>query len=120
VTVESYEQLDVWKASLELADQCFDITRNFPPVERFSLGTQLQRASLSIPSNIAEGNCRPRQAYLNHLSIALGSLAEVQTCLILCGRRSLVAEASLDLAMSKSREVGRLLAGLVRALKRLG
>lgn len=120
MSITSHEDLEVWKASLDLADQCFDVTRSFPITESRSLRTQLQRSALSVPSNIAEGNARPRQAYLNHLSIALGSLAEVQTCLELCRRRRLITETSLDAAVARSREVGRLLAGLVRALKRLG
>ena len=120
MAIRSHEDLHAWKASLDLAEQCFDLTQGFPAAERFSLGTQLQRAALSVPANIAEGNSRPRQAYLNHLSIALGSLAEVQTCLELCRRRKMGDDASLELAQAKSKEVGRLLSGLVRALKRLG
>ncbi len=118
--IVSYEDLEVWKASLDLADRCFDLTRSMPPAERFSLGTQLQRSALSVPANVAEGNSRSRPAYLNHLSIALGSLAEVQTCLELCRRRRLIEDEPLNAAVARSREVGRLLAGLVRALRRLG
>ena len=80
MTVQNYRDLRVWQAGMDLVEQIYRLTQSFPPDERFGLTSQLRRASVSIPSNIAEGHAREHTAeYLHHLSIAQGSLAEVQT-----------------------------------------
>lgn len=77
--LRSYEDLRVWQAGIELVDLCFDIVESIPHPYRFVFCSQLLRASISIPSNIAEGHCRTTKGYLNHLGYSLGSLAEVET-----------------------------------------
>ncbi len=80
MTVQNYRDLRVWQAGMDLVEQIYRLTQSFPPDERFGLTSQLRRASVSIPSNVAEGHAREHTAeYLHHLSIAQGSLAEVQT-----------------------------------------
>jgi four helix bundle protein len=80
VTIESYRDLRVWQAGKELVVRIYRITRAFPGDERFGLTSQMRRASVSIPSNIAEGHARESsREYLHHLSIAQGSLAELET-----------------------------------------
>ncbi|HET9701895.1 MAG TPA: four helix bundle protein, partial [Burkholderiales bacterium] len=82
-----YTDLDVWKQSLDFVVDVYRITRQFPPEEKYGLASQMQRAAVSIPSNIAEGHGRKfTGAYLNHLSIASGSLMELETQLRIARR----------------------------------
>ena len=85
--VNDYRELDVWKMSMSLCEKVYDLIRSFPADERFALCDQLRRAAVSIPSNIAEGNGRDSKTeYARFLSIARGSLFEVQTQLELAER----------------------------------
>ena len=82
--IRSYRDLIVWQKGLELATDVYRLTRNLPSHERYGLGRQLQRAAVSVPSNIAEGQARLRPAeFRQFLYHALGSLAEVDTQLLL-------------------------------------
>ncbi len=82
-----YRDLDVWQLSMTLCEKVYGLVRLFPPDERFALCDQLRRAAVSIPSNIAEGNGRDsRSEYSHFLSIARGSLFEVQTQLEIAER----------------------------------
>lgn len=74
----NYQKLDVWRSGMQLVEACYRLTRGFPADERFGITSQMRRAALSIPSNVAEGHCRRTAgAFLNHISIALGSHAEL-------------------------------------------
>ena len=98
---------------MDLMVDCYALTRRLPREERFGMSSQLQRASLSVPSNIAEGNGRHTKGeYLNHLSNARGSLNEVQTLLIAVQRVGYLAGEALDSAMRGVDEVGRMMRGL--------
>jgi len=116
--IVTYHDLDAWRQSMDLVEQCYRLTRSFPQDERYGLTSQLRRAACSIPSNIAEGYCRrSTAAYANHVSIALGSHGEVETCAEIgfrLGLLSQVEKASLDQATAS---VGRLLSGLHRSLE---
>jgi four helix bundle protein len=82
--VNSYRNLVVWQQGMGLALTVYRLTERFPPHERYGLTSQLRRCSVSIPSNIAEGHSRAStREYLRHISIAMGSLAERETQLIL-------------------------------------
>jgi four helix bundle protein len=86
-----YRELEVWQMSMELCEQVYGLVRQFPSDERYALGDQLRRAAVSIPSNIAEGNGRDSKSdYARFLSIARGSLFEVQTQLELAERLNYV------------------------------
>jgi four helix bundle protein len=118
--VSSYRDLTVWQRSMDLADVVHEITRSFPKDERFGLTSQIERSAASIPSNIAEGHGRSHlREYLHHLSMARGSLMELETQLTIAARRQYVSVADQQRAFDLSGDVGRLLGGLVRALKRL-
>lgn len=82
----SHHQLDVWKNAMTLAETIYDITSTFPDSERFGLTSQLRRAAVSVPSNIAEGAARGSSAdFIRFLYIARGSLSEVETqCQLAC------------------------------------
>ena len=83
----SYRELRVWNTAMSLVIEVYKITSSFPPSERFSLTTQLRRAAVSVPSNIAEGNARStRGEYKTFLSIARGSVVEVEVQLTLAER----------------------------------
>jgi four helix bundle protein len=78
--VESFRDLDVWRLALDLAEAVYQCTSSFPKSELFGLTAQMRRAAVSIPSNIAEGRARSStKEFLQFLSIALGSLAELET-----------------------------------------
>ena len=80
----SYRDLDVWKLSIELVKEIYQVTAKFPPTEMYGLTNQLRRAAISIPSNIAEGQGRNSfKEFKQFLAIALGSLAELETQLII-------------------------------------
>ena len=97
---------------------CYDLTRCFPAAEQFGLTSQLRRAAISVPANIAEGHGRgATKAYLNHLSIANGSLKELETHLLLAERLGYVSSAALEPVFTRSTEVGRMLTGLRRSLR---
>ncbi len=116
--MSSFKDLQVWKEAMVLTEHLYRATSAFPRIEQYGLTSQLRRAALSIPSNIAEGHCRrTTKAYLNHVSIALGSQGEVETCLELCRRLALLNTAQHDELIVKTDLVGRLLYGLHRALE---
>jgi four helix bundle protein len=100
-----------------VAVECYQATASFPRAELYGLTSQIRRAAVSIPSNVAEGRCRrTAKAYLNHVSIGLGSSGELATCITLSERLNFLPHKSaLKLAMA-SDEVGRMLSGLHMAL----
>jgi len=78
--VQTYRDLNAWKKAMDLVEGTYALTKSFPGTERFGLTSQIQRAVVSIPANIAEGNARKHRGdYVHHLSIARGSLAELET-----------------------------------------
>jgi four helix bundle protein len=115
----AFLDLRVWQHAMDLMVDCYALTRRLPREERFGMSSQLQRASLSVPSNIAEGNGRNTAGeYLNSLSVARGSLNEVQTLLIAVQRVGYLQGESLRHAMVEVDDVGRMLHGLQGFLRR--
>jgi four helix bundle protein len=102
---------------MELVDVCFEIVEGIRHPYRFIFSDQLMRASVSIPSNIAEGHRRSTKGYMNHLSYSLGSLAEVETILELLQRRQLTNPCVAERATSLCESVGRMLHALVASLE---
>lgn len=119
MTVKSYRDLLVWQKSMDLTEHCYHATETFPKTETFGLSSQIRRAAASIPANIAEGNGRDHIAeYLHHLSIARGSLMELETHLLLSGRLGFIDVAQLSRVLGETAEIGKMLAGLSASLKR--
>ena len=117
--IKSYRDLEVWRKAMELARRCYEATADFPKREIYGLASQIRRAAVSIPSNIAEGHSRrSRQAYLNHLSIALGSQSEVETQIDSSCLLGFISKQSADELQLMAGEVGRMLHGLVASLDR--
>ncbi len=116
--IRSYRDLEVWRQAMELAEMCYEETAKFPTRETYGLASQIRRAAVSIASNIAEGHSRRTlQAYLNHLSIALGSQSELETQIELSQRLNLLPERSAKEILQKAEQVGRMLHALMRALE---
>ena len=121
MAIKSYRDLDVWRQAMKLAELCYKETSGFPSRETYGMASQIRRAAVSIPSNIAEGNSRrTRQAYLNHLSIALGSQSELETQIELSRRLELVSEKSAREILEVAEVVGRMLHSLIRSLEQKG
>ncbi|WP_390621276.1 four helix bundle protein [Maioricimonas rarisocia] len=115
--ITSHRDLVVWQKAMDLVQTCYRLTGRFPGSEQFGLTSQLRRAATSIPANIAEGKGRATTgAYLNHLSIAVGSVAEVDTYLELARRLQYITREELETAETQLEEVGKMLAGLKRSL----
>jgi four helix bundle protein len=116
-TSRAYRDLDAWRASMTVVEKTYTATRRFPADERFGLTAQVRRASVSMPTNIAEGwSRRSLRAYANHVGIALGSHAEVETCLEIAKRLGYISEKELAELTVAVDQAGRLLAGLFRSL----
>jgi four helix bundle protein len=103
---------------MALVEEAYSITAAFPDKERFGLSQQIQRSAVSVPSNIAEGHSRDSsREYLHHLSIALGSLAELETQVELAGRLGYLDEARLTKFLQNASVTGKLLRALQRSMK---
>ncbi len=117
-TLRSYRDLDVWRKSIDWVQKIYVASREFPDSERFGLTSQIRRAAVSVPSNIAEGAARTTTGdYLQSLSVASGSLAEVETQLILANRLEMLSKAAFDDLLLEAGEISRMLGGLKRALR---
>lgn len=117
--VKSYRELIVWQKAMDLAVAIHPIAMSFPKAEMFGLTSQLNRAAVSVPSNIAEGQGRRTTGdFIHFLGIVQGSLNELETQVTLALRYDYVQEAVHDHLLQRSAEVGRLLNGLIEALER--
>jgi len=114
--IRSFRDLNVWQKSMDLAVTTYRSTETFPRSEMFGLTSQMRRASVSIPSNIAEGKAIGGQRYRRHLKFAIGSNAELQTQIELADRLNLLATADARILLEHASEIGRMLAGLLGSL----
>lgn len=116
--VNNYRDLKVWQMAMKLTEDIYRATASFPSRETYALANQLQRAAVSIPSNIAEGHARSStKEYVRFISISHGSLAEAETQLELAHRLGYISEAVLDGLIEQTNEVGRMLHGLALTAK---
>lgn len=117
--VRSFRDLRVWQSAMDLVVKVYELTRTFPRSETYGLSSQLQRAAVSIPANIAEGHARRNLGeYLHFLSIARGSLAEVQTYLELVPRLAYARIEHIEPLVELSASVSRQLVALRDSLSR--
>jgi four helix bundle protein len=113
--IKTHKDLDVWKEAMALAKGIYELTRDFPKEETYGLVSQIRRAAVSIPSNLAEGAARnSNKEFIQYLYVSLGSLAELETQLLL----------SRDLGYAQNEEINervervrKLLLGLIKYLK---
>ena len=115
--VESYRDLIAWQKAMELVESVYKLTSRLPEAERFGLVSQLRRAAVSIPSSLAEGHSRAStREFARFLSMARGSLAEVETQSIIAERLGYASPGAVKAILEQCDEQGRLLPGLKKAL----
>ena len=118
MSVSSYRDLRVWQAAMQLAKEVYKISARFPQREMYGMTSQITRAVFSIPSNIAEGHARDsRKEFLYHISIAMGSLAELETQIELSTELEFVDSKSAQAVLQLADGVGKMLRGLQKTLK---
>jgi four helix bundle protein len=118
MSINSYRDLKVWQLGVALTKEVYILTKNFPKHETYGLSSQMQTAVVSIPSNIAEGHARDStQEFLRFITIALGSLAELETQLIVAEQLQYIDRLILQQFLTKTDEIQRMLRGLQKSLK---
>ncbi len=116
--LKSYQDLEVWRKSIDLAEKVYLVSQNFPQEERYGLTSQLRRAVISIATNIAEGAARTgTREFLQFLSTSSGSLAETETFLILAHRLKMLPEQDLQTLMADTMTISKMIGGLKRSLR---
>lgn len=114
--MSDHKSLDAWKKSIEFVSEIYEITSKFPKEELYGLTNQIRRSSVSIPSNIAEGSARQSDKELiQFLYVALGSLAELETQLLIAQNLSYITES--DMPSEKIDIIKKLILGLIKYLK---
>jgi four helix bundle protein len=117
--IQSFRDLEVWQKSMILVEQIYRLSARFPANEEYGLKAQMRRAAVSIPSNIAEGHSRRHsKEFLHHLSIALGSVAELQTQIELATRQHHIDQPDIDVPNTLCSDVCKMLHGLIKAIRR--
>jgi four helix bundle protein len=119
MAIQSFRELEVWQVGMDLAVECYRVTKTFPREELFGMTSQIRRSAASIPANIAEGQGREHtKEFLNHLSISRGSLMELETHLLLSQRVDLITEPTLDPLMTLCERISRMTSRLQQSLQR--
>ena len=111
-----FRNLIVWQKGMDLAERVYPVTEKFPRSEVYGLTSQIRRAVVSIPSNIAEGKAIGGLSYPRHIKIALGSEAELQTQIELAQRLKMLSDAEAIELLEHASEVGRMLVALLNSL----
>ena len=117
MSIQSYRDLLVWQQGMGLAEACYRLSKSFPREEMVGMTTQIRRAAVSVPANIAEGYGREsRKEYIRVLGIAQGSLKELETHLLLAVRVGLSQEGSIQPLLQQAESIGKMLRSLRRKL----
>ena len=112
-----YSDLKVWQKSIDIVVDVYAMGKGLPQDERFGLISQMQRAAVSVPANIAEGHGRKAtNAFVNHLSIANGSLVELETLVVISRRLGYISEQMEKRMLASTSEIGRMITGLKGSL----
>ena len=116
--MKTHKDLNVWKLAIEFVTSLYKVTDKFPKSELYGLTSQLRRASVSIPSNIAEGAARNHnKEFLQFLYIALSSSVEVETQLIISFNLNYITKLELDDLSNELDTIGKMLQGLIKSIK---
>jgi len=119
MTIKSYQDLEVWQKAMDLVVMCYQATRDFPKSEVYGLASQLQRAAVSIPANIAEGRERKySKEFVQHLSIAYSSLAELETHVQIAQRLDYISPDKTKRLLEITAEIGRMVNGLRQSIEK--
>jgi len=117
----SYKDLIAWQKGMELVAMIYDATDGFPSHEQYGLTSQLRRAAVSVPSNIAEGrNHYSNRDFVRFLRHARGSLAEIETQVLIAQQRQYLSAATTKQLSQRLDELGRILSGLIQSLQKDG
>ena len=117
--IKSYKDLQVWQEAMELVVSIYQIAKILPEAEKFGMAQQMCRAGVSVPANIAEGHgSSHRKVFLNHLSIARGSLMELETYIQLAEKLGFAQGNELNAVQNQLEQVSKLLSSLIRSLKK--
>lgn len=115
---KTHKDLNVWKESMSLVLDIYEITRKFPDYEKFSLSNQMQRCAVSIPSNIAEGAARSSvKEFIQFLYISLGSLSELETQLIISYKLNYISDTNFKDLANKIEIIRKQLLNLIKYQK---
>jgi four helix bundle protein len=118
MAIRSFKDLIVWQRSIQMIDEIYRLAREFPKSETYGLSSQMQRAAVSVAANIAEGNGRDStKEYIHHLSFSLGSLAEVETYLVVSVRLGYAKQAAVAGLESMCDQIGKMLRSLQKSLR---
>jgi len=116
---KSYKDLIAWQKGMELVSLIYDATEVFPSHEQFGLTSQLRRAAVSVPSNIAEGKARySNRDFVRFLRHTRGSLAEIETQVLIAQQRQYLSSETATKLSQKLDELGRILSGLINSLNK--
>jgi four helix bundle protein len=117
--IRSYRDLLVWQKSIAMIKEAYCATSAFPDDERYGLANQLKRAAVSVAANIAEGHARATTGdYIRFLNISYGSLAEIETHIVIARELGMISFAVEQNLLEQSAEIGRMLNGLIASLKK--
>lgn len=117
--VQSYRDLRVWKEGMDLAQTCYEVTKAFPREEVYGMTSQIRRAAVAIPANVAEGRGRENPGeFVQFLRVAQGSLKELETHLVLAPRVELKTEGEIDPVLKQCETVGKMLRALIRSIQK--
>ncbi len=117
--MSQYRDLEVWKRSVKLVGTLYRLTSHFPKSEKFGITDQIRRSASSVPANIAEGYGRLTDGdYLRFLSIARGSLFELETHLYIAIEVGLLSESECGMFFDEIQQIGRMMTGLIHSVQR--
>jgi len=117
--IKDYKDLKIWQKGIEIADKIYSITEGFSKAELYCLTSQMRRASISIPSNIAEGFARHHnKEYKQFLYVSLGSCAELETQLIIANKRNYITKKKLEELTEDINHESRMIVSLINKLSR--
>jgi len=118
MTIKSYKDLKVWQVAIDMVVDIYRLTGKFPRNESFGLASQIQRATVSIPSNIAEGHARGTSREFHHyLSITLGSTAELETQLIIAAKLNYLEITTANEMLERIDKLGKMIRALQKSVK---
>ena len=116
--MKTHKDLDVWKKSVSLVTSIYEVTKTFPKDDIYGLTNQIRRSAVSIPSNMAEGSARKgEKEFIQFLYISLGSMAELETQLIIANNLKYVNLNDYELMTGRLEEIRKMIIGLIKFVK---
>jgi len=117
--MKGYRDLLIWQKAMDLVEDVYRATKEFPNSEKYGLTNQIHRAAVSVPANIAEGSGREHpKELIQFLAIAKGSLMEIETHLLIAERLGYLKEEKVNTLISQSSEIARMTMGLIRSVRK--